>query len=89
MARLARYIRPYWGYILLTVFIKLLGAVMELLIPYMMENMLDVKVPAGDVRAIFLLGAAMLLAAGGCLGFNILANRMSAQSSQLYTPTNI
>ena len=81
MARLARYIRPYWGYILLTVFIKLLGAVMELLIPYMMENMLDVKVPAGDVRAIFLLGAAMLLAAGGCLGFNILANRMSAKSS--------
>ena len=81
MARLARYIRPYWGYILLTVFIKLLGAVMELLIPYMMENMLDVKVPAGDVRAIFLLGTAMLLAAGGCLGFNILANRMSAKSS--------
>ena len=81
MARLARYIRPYWGYILLTVFIKLLGAVMELLIPYMMENMLDVKVPAGDVKAILLLGAAMLLAAGGCLGFNILANRMSAKSS--------
>ena len=81
MERLARYIRPYGGFILLTVFIKLLGAVMELTIPYMMENMLDVKVPAGDLGAIYLQGLWMLLAAGGCLGFNILANRMSAKSS--------
>ena len=36
MLRLERYIRPYWGYIILTMFIKLVGAVMELLIPYLM-----------------------------------------------------
>ena len=31
MARLERYIRPYWGYIFLTVFIKLMGAALELM----------------------------------------------------------
>lgn len=81
MFRLERYIRPYWGYIFLTVLIKLLGAVMELLIPYLMEIMLDRKVPAGDLRQIYLFGGLMLLCAMACLGCNVLANRMSATSS--------
>ena len=38
MIRLERYICPYWGYIILTMLIKLLGAVMELLIPYLKVN---------------------------------------------------
>lgn len=49
MARLERYIHPYWGYIILTVLIKLAGAGLELLIPYLMEIMLDEKVPAADL----------------------------------------
>lgn len=81
MSRLERYIRPYWGYIILTVLIKFLGAVMELTIPYLMEIMLDEKVPAGNMWDIYLFGFLMLVAAAGCLGFNVLANRMSAVSS--------
>ena len=61
--------------------IKLLGAVLELLIPSLMEVMLDKKVPAGDSAAIWLYGGLMLLCALGCLGCNIWANRMSAKSS--------
>ena len=81
MLQLRRYIRPYYGFILLTVVIKLLGAVLELLLPYLMEIMLDEKVPAGDQQAIYLYGGLMILCAFGCLGFNVLANRMSAKSS--------
>lgn len=81
MTQLERYIRPYWGYIILTVFIKLAAAAMELLIPYLMEIILDVKVHAGDLPQIYLYGGGMLLCAAGCLGGNILANRMSAVSS--------
>ena len=81
MLRLERYIRPYWGYILFTVLVKLLGAVLELLIPYFMEIMLDVKVPMGNLPEIYLYGGLMLLCAAGCLGCNIWANRMSAVSS--------
>lgn len=81
MERLGKYIRPFTFYILLTMLIKLLGAALELLIPYLMEILLDEKVPAGELAQIYLYGGYMLLCALGCLGSNILANRMSAISS--------
>lgn len=81
MKQLYKYIRPYIAYMLLATFIKLLGAFMELLIPNLMETMLDAKVPAGDLKGIYLYGGLMILAAAACLGFNIIANRMSAVSS--------
>ena len=81
MKGLSRYIRPYYGFIVLTLLIKLTGAVMELLLPYLMEIMLDEKVPAGDLTAIYLYGGGMMLCAFLALGANILANRMSAHSS--------
>ena len=87
MLRLERYIRPYWGYIILTMFIKLVGAVMELLIPYLMEILLDDKVPTGNLSSIYWFGFLMFLSAAGCLGCNILANHMSARSSGKITET--
>ena len=81
MSELKGYIRPYWGFIALTMAIKLFGAAAELLIPYLMEIMLDVKVPQGDLTSIYLFGGLMLVCAGVCLGANVIANRMSAVSS--------
>ena len=81
MSDLKHYLRPFWGYMILTMLIKLVGAVMELLIPYLMEVMLDVKVPAGDLSGIYLCGALMLVCAFFCLATNVIANRMSAVSS--------
>jgi hypothetical protein len=68
LIRLKQYIRPYFGFIAFTMLIKLLGAVLELLIPSLMEIMLDQKVPAGDSAAIWLYGGLMLLCAGGWSG---------------------
>ena len=81
LSHLKHYLRPFWGYIGLTMLIKLAGAVMELLIPYLMEVMLDVKVPLGDLKGIYLCGALMLGCALFCLATNVIANRMSAVSS--------
>ena len=81
MKGLEKYIHPYWGFIGLTLFIKFLGAVVELFIPYLMEIMLDEKVPAGQLTNIYLYGGLMILCAALCLAFNIIANRMSAKSS--------
>lgn len=81
MERLGKYIKPYIWYISLTVGIKLLGAVLELLIPYFMEVILDDVVPTGALGPILFYGALMLLCAIGCLIANIGANRMSAVSS--------
>ena len=85
MGQLKKYISPYYGFIALTVFIKFLGSVLDLLIPYLMEIMLDEKVPAGAVGEIYLYGGLMLLSAIGVLAFNILSNRMSAKSSGAIT----
>ena len=81
MVRLKRYLQPYWLYMILTMVIKLLGAVMELLIPDLMETILDEKVPAGELHSIYIYGGLMLLCAFLCLSCNIIANRMSAFSS--------
>ncbi len=81
MEKLGRYIKPYVWYIILTVGIKLFGAVLELMIPYFMEIILDDVVPIGEVNSIFLYGGFMLLCAAGCVTANIEANRMSAVSS--------
>lgn len=81
MEKLGRYIRPYAWYIMITIGIKLLGAVMELMIPYFMEVILDDIVPAGELTPIFLYGGLMLFCAAACLAANVMANRMSAVSS--------
>ena len=81
MEKLGKYIRPYVWYIILTMGIKLLGAVLELLIPYYMEVILDDVVPTGQMTPIFLYGGLMLFCAAGCLIANVGANRMSAISS--------
>ena len=81
MGRLQKYLRPYWGFMIVTMLIKLAGAGMELMIPDLMETILDDLVPQKDQRGIFLYGGGMLLCAAACLICNIVANRMSAISS--------
>ena len=81
MKHLAKYIWPHLGFIVLTMVIKLVGAVLELWIPSLMEVMLDEKVPAGEMSQIYLYGGLMMICAAGCLTMNVVANRMSASSS--------
>ena len=81
MTRLEPYIRPYWGFIAGTMVIKLVGTALELLIPYLMEIILDDLVPIADTTGIYCLGGIMLLCAAGCLAANVIANRLSAVSS--------
>ena len=81
MKHLNRYIRPWYGYIALTLAIKLGGAILELFIPSILKTILDDIVPTGNRNQIFLWGGAMLACAAGCLIFNVVANRMSARSA--------
>ena len=81
MKRLFRYVQPYGVFIIFTLLIKLLATVSELMIPKLMQIILDEKVPAAQVDQIYLFGGLMLLFALLTAGMNILSNRMSAQSS--------
>ena len=81
MKKLTKYIKPHLFYILITLTIKFAATYAELWIPTLMETMLDDKVPAGDLKQIYLFGGLMILCAGLCLVLNITANRMTAFSS--------
>ncbi len=81
MKSIAKYIKPYWGVILLTMVVKLLASLAELWIPSLMEVMLRRDVLTADVSRAYIYGGLMILCAVGCLVMNILSNRMSAKSS--------
>ena len=80
MKKIFPYIKPFTGYILLTFFIKIIASSADLIIPYLMENILSLGAESGDVSKIYLYGGLMILFALIGLSFNILANRMSAVS---------
>ncbi len=85
MKKLMPYIKPHMWMILLTLAIKFIGTVAELMIPRLMETILDETVPqvkaGGAVSMVYILGGVMLLFAIFALSCNILANRMSAISA--------
>jgi len=78
---LNKYIRPYWGFIILTTIIKLAGTFTDLMIPYLMKIVLDIGSVENSEASIFLYGGLMILCAVLTLTLNLTANRMAAKSS--------
>ena len=62
--------------------IKLSGTLMELLIPYVMEHLIDHVVPAGETWRVLLWGLVMLCLAGLVRFFNVTANRLSVKTAR-------
>ena len=81
MKGIAKYIKPYTFFIILTVVIKTVASLTELFIPHMLEKIIDDAVPSGDRKRIFVYGGMMLVFALICLVTNFVANTMSAISS--------
>ena len=81
MKDIFRYIRPFLGYISVTLAIKFVASIMELLIPSILATIIDDIVPTGDRGKILLWGGVMALCALTALLGNIFANRMAAKSA--------
>lgn len=81
MGRIYRYIKPFVGYICLTLGIKTAAAMAELLIPYLMEFILSLGAGSGDASLVYLYGFLMIVCAAVCMILNVIANRMSAMSA--------
>lgn len=79
------YLRPYAGRAACGVLIKFSAAVLELILPLLLANVIDVLVPARDLPAIWRTGGLMLVLAFGAAAGNILANRMAARVSMEMT----
>ncbi len=80
-----RYLRPELALLSFGLTMKLLGSVAELVIPMLLADMLDVVVPTGNRRAIWLQGGLMLLFSLLALVGNIVANQNSARVSSRVT----
>ena len=71
----------YTGAIILAIFLKLIGTMTELTLPYILEYMIDEVVPAGNMRNVILWGLLMFVAAVLCRTFNVMANRRAISNA--------
>ena len=79
------YLRPHAGRVAAGATIKFTAAVLELILPLLLAEVIDELVPAGDTAAIWRTGGWMSLLALGAVGCNITANRMAAWVSMEMT----
>ncbi|MFA5007148.1 MAG: ABC transporter ATP-binding protein [Candidatus Izemoplasmatales bacterium] len=82
MKRVWGFVRPHLPVMSLQIFIKFAATVIELFLPWMLSTILDDAVPSGDMNAVFLWGALMVLCSALALVGNIVANRMSTKISR-------
>lgn len=61
--------------------IKFFATMMDLMIPYVLEVILDDIVPQNDIKLIVTWGVIMLLCAAASVTTNITANRMATKSA--------
>ncbi len=77
MKFIMKYLRPHYSMMIVGLTIKIIGTVVDLLIPYILEHIIDNVVPTGQIKTVVLFGALMLLCAFIGLVANIIANRMA------------
>ena len=78
MKMIWRFIKPVKNALFLGLLIKAIGSLLELLLPYILELILDDIVPTRSVELILFWSAMMILCALGCWIFNITANRLAS-----------
>ena len=77
MRLILHYMKAYSHKITLSMVVKLLGAVTELLIPYILEYLIDEVVPLGKMEQVLLWGSLMIVTALITRQLNVLANRIA------------
>ena len=79
------YIKPLGARIAKGITIKSIGTIAELLIPFLLSYILENVIETNDVGKILLFGGLMVICAVvACLG-NIIANRMAAKTTMLFS----
>ena len=81
MKLIFRYMRKYAYAIFLAIFIKLIGTMFELTLPYILEYMIDHVVPSKSIKMVILWGGLMFIATVCCRQFNVIANRRAIDNA--------
>ncbi len=81
MKLIFRYMKPYRKAIAWVMIVKLSGTMTELMLPYILEHIIDVTVPTGRLDRIFLWGLLMILTAMVTRLLNVTANRGAVENA--------
>ena len=83
MKLIFRYMKTFESAIILSMLLKLLATFFELVLPYILEHMIDDVVPSGNMNSVIFWGIAMIFTAVFCWLFNILANHTAVRNAHL------
>ena len=81
MKGILKYAKPLYLYMAVTLLLKFIAAMMDLLIPSVLAKIIDDIVPLGEVKLIFLWGGVMIGCAIVSITTNVTANRMAEVSA--------
>ena len=79
------YMKKYKWMVALCMTLKLVGTMTELLIPYVLEYLIDEVAPTQEIGRVLFWGAIMLLLAAVTRLLNVNANRLSVRSAKSAT----
>ncbi len=82
MKLILKYIKPYRGFLAITLLIKAIGTVVELIIPYILSHIVDVIVPKQVLGEIIFWGMMMIVCAAVAQICNVVANRRSVKTAR-------
>ena len=82
MRRILKYIRPYRALALATVVVKFISTIVLLLIPFVLEHLVDNVVPTKNLWAVLAWGAVMVLLAVVERWLNLKSSRMSVKAAK-------
>ena len=79
------YLKPLRNRVYVGTLIKIIGTIAELIIPFLLTHILDNVIGSNDISKIIFYGVLMTLCAlVACLG-NIIANRMAAKTTMIFS----
>lgn len=75
------YLKKYRWMVVFAIFLKTVAAFIELLLPYILEHLIDTVAPTRNLPMIFIWGAVMLAMAALIRWLNIISNRKALKTS--------
>ena len=85
MKRIFSYMKKYLPRMSGGLVIKIIGTLFDLIIPYLLSYIIDDIVPLKSNSLVLKFGVLMLLSAGCCFIFNVVANQLAAKVAMLIT----
>ena len=82
---LAPYLKKNKGTIILTVSIKFVSSILNLIVPFLLSYIIDDAIPTGNMYYIIMLGLLMIICSALCIVGDIIGNRLASKGAREIT----